>query len=62
MSQFTSPFEDTSNRIIVGGLSLIEPFTDLGFDILAEKISLNSGWTLERVTADSHIAHLGRPL
>jgi len=62
MSQFTSPFGDTSNRIIVGGFSLIEPFTDLGFDTLATKVSLDDHWNLERVTADSHIVHLGRPL
>jgi hypothetical protein len=63
MSQFTSPFEDTSSRIIFDdGLNPIEPFTDLGFDTLAEKVSLDDHWNLERVTADSHIVHLGRPL
>jgi hypothetical protein len=62
ISQFTSPFRDTSNSIIVSGFNLTEPFTDLGFDTLAEKVSLDDHWNLERVTADSHIVHLGRPL
>jgi len=62
MPQFTSASDDAVSKITVGTLSLIEPFTDLGFDTLAKKVSFNSRWTLEFVTRDSHIVHLGRPL
>ena len=61
MSQFISPFEDPLNRAVVG-LNLVEPFTDLGFDILAKKVSLDGRWTLEHVILDAHIVHLGHPL
>jgi hypothetical protein len=63
ISQFTSaPEEDLSLRILSGDLILIQPFTDLGFDTLAHKISLLDDWDLEQVTTTSHMAHLGRPL
>jgi len=52
ISQFTSP----------GDLILTQPFTNLGFDTLAKKVSLDGHWDLERVTTDSHIVHMGRPL
>jgi len=54
ISQFTSPDEDTSKKIIIGDLILIQPFADLGFDTLAKQVALYGGWDLERVTADSH--------
>ena len=65
ISQFTSPNEDTSKRIIIGDLTLIQPFTDFGFDTLAKEVAivaLDGHWNLKRVTADSHIVHMGRPL
>jgi len=62
ISRFTSPNEDTSRRIIVGDLILIQPFTELGFDTLAKKVSLDGLYDLEHVTDDSHIVYLGRPL
>jgi hypothetical protein len=63
ISQFTStPEEDLSLRILSGNLILIQPFTDLGFDTLARKISLLDDWDLEQVTTTSHMAHLGHPL
>ncbi|KIL67286.1 hypothetical protein M378DRAFT_9526 [Amanita muscaria Koide BX008] len=62
ISQFISPNEDTSGRIIIGDLKLIQPYTDLGFDTLANKVVLDGHWNLERVTEDSHIVHMGRPL
>ena len=62
ISQFISPDEDTSKRIIIGDLILIQPFTDLGFDTLAKPVALDGRWDLERVTADSHIVYMGRPL
>jgi hypothetical protein len=62
ISQFTSPDEDTSKGIIVGDLILIQPFTDLGFDTLAKQVTLDGHWDLERVTADSHIVYMARPL
>ncbi|KAF8319201.1 hypothetical protein F5887DRAFT_378307 [Amanita rubescens] len=60
--QFTSPDEDTSTRIFLRNLKLIQPFIDLGFDMLAKKVALNGKWDLEHVTRDSHIVHMGRPL
>jgi len=60
--QFTSPDEDTSTRIVLRDLKLIQPFIDIGFDTLANPVDLNDKWDLERVTHDSHIVHMGRPL
>jgi hypothetical protein len=62
ISQFTSLDEDTSKRIIISDLILIQPFTDLGFDTLAKQVALDGRWNLERVTADSHIVYMARPL
>jgi hypothetical protein len=63
ISQFTSAKdEDSSKRVINSTLTLIQPFTDLGFDTLATPVSLDGSWNLEKVTTDSHMAHLGRPL
>jgi hypothetical protein len=62
ISLFTSTDEDASRRVLLRELALIQPFTDLGFDTLAKKVSLHNNWDLERVTADSHIVYLGRPL
>jgi len=63
ISQFTSaPTEDFSLRILSGELFLIQPFTDVGFDTLAHKISLDEPWDLEELASNSHMVHLGRPL
>ncbi len=63
ISQFTSaPTEDFSLRILSGELFLIQPFTDVGFDTLACKISLDEGRDLEGLARNSHMVHLGRPL
>lgn len=63
ISQFTSaPEEDASFRILSGELKLIQPFTDLGFDTLARKVSLSKGLDLGDLTSNEFIAHFGRPL
>jgi hypothetical protein len=63
ISQFTTArTEDISARILTPKLALIEPFTNLGFDTLARKISLAPPPDLENLTTNAHIAHLGRPL
>jgi len=63
ISQFISaPAEDVSLRILSGNLTQIEPFTALGFDTLAHKISLLGGYDLVYLTSNQHMAHLGRPL
>ncbi len=63
ISQFTSaPTEDFSLRILSGELFLIQPFTDVGFDTLARKISLDEHWDLEDLANNSHTVYLGRPL
>jgi len=56
------PTEDFSLRILSGELFLIQPFTDVGVDTLARKISLDEGWDLEELASNSHMVHLGRPL
>jgi hypothetical protein len=59
---FASPENDNSGRVHFRKLGLIQPFTDLGFDMLANKVVLDGTWDLERVTRDFHIVYLGRPL
>jgi hypothetical protein len=61
IDQFVSSRDkDGSGRIIAGILKLIQPYTDLGFDQLAKKVAL--GFTLDDITSDLFIAHLGRPM
>ncbi|KIM39922.1 hypothetical protein M413DRAFT_29078 [Hebeloma cylindrosporum] len=61
MPPFRWPPEDPSG-LGNGALTLVQPFTVLGFDTLAHKVSLDGRLTLEHVTDNSHIVHLGRPL
>jgi len=61
-SEISSPDEDTLKRITNGDSILIQPFIDLCFDTLANQVALDGNWDLERVTADSHIVRMGRPL
>ncbi|KAK2464489.1 hypothetical protein APHAL10511_003468 [Amanita phalloides] len=61
--QFTSPTEeDLSKRVVMHKLSLIKPYTDLGFDPLAVTITVDGSQNLEKLTEDSQICSLGRPL
>lgn len=60
-SQFTLLDEDASKRLIIGDLTLIQPFTDLGFDTLAKPVTLDGRWSLERITADLHIIYMACP-
>ena len=64
LGQFTAASEeDPSRRIFRGELILIQPFTVLGFDPLAEKISLkHNKLDLRYLTCDRYMVHLGRPL
>ena len=63
ISHFTSNVqEDRLVRVVLGELVTVQPFTDLGFDLLACVISLDGTWHLERLTEDEYICHLGRPL
>jgi hypothetical protein len=63
ISQFTSSVqEDRSAIIVLSKLVTVQPFTDLGFDLLARIISLDGTWHLERLTEDEYICRLGRPL
>jgi len=62
ISKFTSARdEDLSKIILTGELFPIQPFTDIGFDTLAEKISV-ANLNLAHFIGDSHIVHIGRPL
>jgi hypothetical protein len=40
---------------------MVPPFTDLGFDALAQVISLNGDWDLEDLTEDSFMSRLPIP-
>jgi hypothetical protein len=63
ISQFTSaPADDVSLRVLSGELTLIQPFTDVGFDTLPRRISVDEGWDLGDLTTNFQMAHLGRPL
>ena len=62
MWQLTSPDENPSTRIFLRDLKSIQPFIDLSFDAIAKKVALDGQWDLERITHDSHIVHMGRPL
>ena len=63
INQFTSAAgEDLSNRVQEGHLTLIDPFTDLGFDQIARKIAGDGSWTLDDVAADAYMVCLGRPM
>ncbi len=55
---------DPSNRIVSNKLHLIEPFTDLDFDIFSnsENKKGDDDFTLEEVTQVDHMMTLGRPL
>jgi hypothetical protein len=57
-----SPEKDYSGRIMKRILRPYPPFTDLGFDQLAKKITLNGHPTLDDITSDEYIAHFGRPM
>jgi hypothetical protein len=46
--------------VVEGQLVIIQPYTDLGFDPLVNIIALDG--LLERLTDDSQICSLGRPL
>jgi hypothetical protein len=50
-SQFTPPPED-----------LMQPFSDLGFDILAHKMPRDRPFLLTDAASVAHMVHLGRPL
>jgi hypothetical protein len=63
ISLFTpAPGYDKSKRVLLRQLILIEPFTELPFDALAEKVQLSKKLKLEQVTRDAHIVRLGRPM
>jgi len=63
ISQFTSAIdEDLSKRVVEGKLVIIQPYTDLGFDPLANVIDLDGSWDLDRLTDDSQMCSQGRPL
>jgi hypothetical protein len=57
-----SPQNDHSTRIMKRLLRLFHPFTDLGFDQVAKKITLDGRLTIYDITSDDFIAHLGRPM
>lgn len=56
-----APRHDNSGRVQRGHFVLPAPFTELGFDQLAEKVSDGSA-TLDQVSNVGFMAKLGRPL
>ncbi|KAL0958082.1 hypothetical protein HGRIS_000258 [Hohenbuehelia grisea] len=67
-SKFTpASGNDTSSRIVTRFLKPIPPFCDLGLDLLPRKysemrLSISGSLTLERVSSEEFMVHLGRPL
>jgi len=57
-----APDNNCSERVYLREFVLIQPFTLVGFDALAKKVSLKGSWSLEDVTDDAHIVRLGRPM
>jgi hypothetical protein len=63
INQFVpSPQNEYSSRIIRRLLRLFQPFTDLGFDQLSQKVSIDGRLTIDDITSDDFIAHFGRPM
>lgn len=54
--------QDPSNRIYMGKLIQAETYGDIGFDHLAAKVNLATGFDLATASGEKHMAHLGRPL
>jgi len=50
------------NGSLAPSLIPIIPFSDLGFDHLAQKIAVDGSCSLEDVASDAHMVTLGRPL
>jgi hypothetical protein len=63
ISQFTSTMrDDISKRVVEGKLIVIQPYTDIGFDPLANIICADGTWTLEQLTQLSQMTTQGRPM
>ena len=63
ITQFVPTREkDASMRVLQGGLKLIKPFTDLGFDPLVSKKLKAGSLTLPQVTTEEFMVQFGRPL
>ena len=62
ISNFTPPIlTDPSNRIADGTLSIIPPFTELGFDQLANRLAEDK-YSIEDVSTLEFMVRFGRPL
>jgi hypothetical protein len=62
ITQFVSAREnDESMRVLMGKLTLIKPFTDLGFDPLARVLKAGK-LKLSEVTKEEFMVRFGRPL
>jgi hypothetical protein len=64
LEQFApAPVLDDSNRIVEGRLTILTPFSALGFDLLAEEVlSYNGSCALSHVSSLTYKLSLGRPL
>ena len=63
LEQFVpAPTLDSSTRIVEGRLSVLTPFSALGFDLLAEVLSCNESYSLDHVSSLIYKLSLGRPL
>lgn len=63
LEQFApAPIMDKSNRIAGGRLTILTPFSALGFDLLAEVISCDESYSLDYVSSLKYKISLGRPL
>jgi hypothetical protein len=63
LEQFTpAPVLDDSNRIVEGLLTILTPFSALGFDLLAEVLLYHGSYSLDHVSSTEYKVSLGRPL
>jgi hypothetical protein len=63
LPQFTpARAKDRSDRTVAGHLHTLTPFTALGFDLLAEKVSFDGKYTLSDVASLKYRLSCGRPL
>jgi hypothetical protein len=63
LPQFTpAPAKERSDRLVKGLLFVLTPFTALGFDLLAKKVSFDGKHTLEDVASLEYRLSYGRPL
>jgi hypothetical protein len=63
LEQFApAPLLDDSNRIVEGRLSILTPYSALGFDLLADVLRYDKEHSLKYISSLEYKLSLGRPL